>query len=127
MSFRDKIKNQELTIDTFLENIDKFKSLDDALENLSEKYLQFYSSNTRVLDKAITSLFLEDDFYNSERAGDTAWAKTEERKVKTIKYKGDLIHLIWAPDTGTWSAEVGFRSVIAALKYGKMLQQLGDK
>ena len=130
MTFRDKIKEEELktlSIDIFLENIGKFGSLDEALENLNERYLQFYSSNIKLLEKAIDSLFIQESFYTPERSGDTSWSKGEERKVKTIKYKGDLIHLIWEPDTGTWVAEVGFRSVISALKYGKVLQALADK
>jgi len=129
MTFKDTIITEEvneaknISIDTFLSKVDEYSSVDVALAELPAEYLEFYAKNEKKLLKALKKLGLAEsnEAYSPETPGYLGWSKDDEKKIKTIKYKGNLIHLIWDPEVGTWMPFIGFRSVTGALKYAKTL------
>ena len=131
MTFKDTIITEEvneaknISIDTFLSKVDEYSSVDVALAELPAEYLEFYAKNEKKLLKALKKLGLaesmDEDYTSPGSPGYLGWSKDDERKIKTIKYKGNLLHLIWDPEVGTWMPFIGFRSVTGALKYAKTL------
>ena len=126
MTFKDTVITEEqneakkITIDSFLLKVNEFSSIDDALSSLPDEYLEFYAKNEKKLQKSLENLNLAEE-WTPETPGYVGFSKVEEKKVKTIKYKGGLLHLVWDPEIGTWMPFLGFRSVVQALKYAKKL------
>ena len=126
MTFRNTIMTDEIheakniTLDTFLTKVSDYSTVDDALTDLPAEYLEFYADNEKSLQKTLKKLGLV-EAYTPEAPGYAGWAKDEKKRIKSIKYKGNLIHLIWDPEIGTWMPFIGFRSVTSALKYAKTL------
>ena len=128
MNFTDIVENtieeaQKITIDSFIETVASYGSLDDAVLELDDDMLQFYSNNLRVLDKLLKKRDLMESIqYGSPgEQGYHGWSRSGEDKTKTIKYRGHLISLAWDAELGTWQPTVRFRSVSESLKYGKKL------
>ena len=131
MTFKNTIITEEvneaqnISVDTFLSKVDEYSSVDVALAELPAEYLEFYAKNEKKLQKALKKLGLaesmNEDYASPGSPGYLGWSKDDEKKIKTIKYKGNLLHLIWDPKIGTWMPFIGFRSVTGALKYAKTL------
>ena len=132
----DKIKhiNENITIDSFLLKVNNYNNIDDALGDLPDEYLEFYAKNSKKLEISLQRLKLKssDDFSDfsdfsefnetsSEDPGYTGWSRENDEKTKTIKYKGELIHLVWSPTTRTWTPFLGFRGITSALKHAKKM------
>ncbi len=127
--FRDIIDvdieiNEKITIDSFVSDIEDLGSLDVVLDSLDDESLQFYSDNEKQIDKLLKRRNLSENWNSPEDSGYAGWSPSDKRKVKTIKYKGDIISLEWDPELATWQPSVRFRSVTKALKYGKILAGL---
>jgi hypothetical protein len=117
-------KKDIITIDSFVSNVDKIGNLDDALDLLNDEHLQFYSDNERQINKVLRKRNLLEDWGSPEGPGYTGWARSPEKKIKTIKYKGEIISLEWDPELATWMPVIRFRSVTQALKFGKTLAEM---
>ncbi len=118
--FKDIIQEKKdiITIDSFISAITQYKSLDQALTELPETYINYYVQNQKSIDKALKNLDLSE---SAESPGYAGWSRTDDIVHKTIKYKGELLILTYDPSIGSWSAIPQFRSVVQALKYGKQL------
>lgn len=119
-------KNNNISLDSFLLDVSSYNTLDEALEELDDIYLEFYSNNQNQLDKALKKMnMLETEAglgEGAESPGELGWSPDADNiRYKTIKYKGELITLVWDPVLRTWFPTIRFRSVVAALKYGKSL------
>lgn len=112
-------KLNDISMDSFLLDVTSYSSLDEAFENLSDAHLNFYTDNQDIIEKALYNMNF-DIVESSEDPGYTGWSPdTDEVKYKTIKYKGNIITLVWEPELRTWFPTVRFRSIVQALKHGK--------
>ena len=109
-------QNKNITINSFIEKIKKYQSLEQALIELPQEYLEFYVNNEKEISKAVKRLF-----ESQETQGYLGYAPPQETKTKVIKYKGQLIHLKWDDDSKNWVPMVAFRNILSAVRYGKKL------
>jgi hypothetical protein len=116
--FNAILEKEKLSIEQFLKDVNAYNSLDLALSELPSEYLEFYLKHEKILNKSLAKTGLLE---SAENPGYLGWSPSLEKKIKTVKYKGQILHLIYDPETSTWQAIPGFRSVVQALKYGKQL------
>ena len=122
MASQDKInERRKITLDSFIDIIYTYGTLDQAILDLDDDMLQFYSDNFKVIDKLLIKHKLVEDYASPETPGYLGWARAKDDKIKNIKYKGNIISLQWDTELATWQPTVRFRSVTESLKYGKML------
>ena len=126
-----ELEESKITVDSFVLSVENMGGLDQALEELDDDELQFYSDNQKQIDRLLQKrglmevIEVMEAIASPENRGYLGWARPLELKTKNIKYKGDIISLEFDPDLGTWQPTMRFRSVTKALKYGKMLAELG--
>ncbi len=116
-------ENKKITPEMFVLKASEYHSLDLALEELSDDYIQYYFDNQRLVDKALRSQGLI-EAAGAEDPGYLGWQPSKTKKTKKIKYKGEIIQLEYNPENGTWVPNVAFRSVTNALKFGKLLADM---
>jgi len=121
MSFNSIISETRISTDSFLIKVGEYSTFEDALVNLPDEYLEFYLKNEKKLKRPLSRIINMDENWSAEGPGDVAQSKDSTKKVKTIKYRGQLFHLVWDPEIGSWSVIPGFRSITQALRYGKEL------
>jgi len=125
--FRDKIKqiqldeSQKLTVDGFINKAEKYKSLDDALEKLPDEYISFYLDNVNQIEKLMETYtgFDVDILAEGPEELGALGTRREPGEViyKKIKYKGEIIVLVYQFDV--WTVYPAFRSITKAIKYGR--------
>ncbi len=115
----------KITPELFIMKASAYHNLDLALGELPEEYIQYYFDNERLVNKSLKKQGLL-EAEGAEDQGYIGWQAPVKKKVKKIKYKGDVIQLEYDPDNGTWIPNVSFRSVTAALRYGKFLADLNN-
>ncbi len=113
--------HENITIDSFVNHVVKIGSLEDALSQLDDENIQFYSDNERIINKTLKKHGINETWNSSEAPGYAGWSGAKDFKFKNIKYKGEIITLEWDPELSTWQPTIRMRSVIHALKYGKKL------
>lgn len=106
----ESVSEQELSLETFLEEVSCYTCLDEALYYSDNSYFQFYLENEDIISRNLVE---------TEQPGYTGWSPSNKLAIKTIKYKGHILALEFDPELGTWQPTVRFRSVVNALKYGK--------
>jgi uncharacterized protein YihD (DUF1040 family) len=116
------INESKVTLKQFLQAVNSYSNLDDALENLPEEYIEFYlnNMNNKDLNKNLKKLKLieAEDFevYDTR----TTTVSPQIDKFKKIHYKGEYIILKYDPRWG-WIPAMTFRSITQATKYIKKL------
>jgi uncharacterized protein YihD (DUF1040 family) len=115
------INESKVTLNQFLQAVNSYSSLDDALENLPDDYIEFYlnNMNNKQLNKNLKKLkLIEADFeiYNTQTLG----TSPQSGKYKKINYKGEYIILKYDDRYG-WIPAMSFRSISQATKYIKKL------
>ena len=121
---QETVIDEAITIDSFIKLVASYGNLDNAILELDDKMLQYYSDNLRVIDKLLRKHNLVEStgsYGSAENPGYTGWTRSDDDKTKTIKYRGHIISLSWDAKLATWQPTVRFRSVSDSLKYGKML------
>ncbi len=113
------INEEKITISSFLTKIAQYSTLDQALVELPEEYLEFYFNNEKLLQKSLKKLHLTEA--SREDPGYLGWAPPEEKIHKNIKYKGNIITLEWDSELKTWFPQVRFRGITESVKYAKKL------
>jgi len=121
MKFLDELANtleEGITLSTFVQKVSQYSTLDLALAELPSEYIDFYSSNERLLNKQLKKLNLLE---SAESMGYTGMSPTEETVRKKIKYKGEILILEWDADSSVWIPLVAKRSIVQALKLGRVM------
>ena len=115
--FKETLKHSktEITIEGFIAEVSAYSSLEYALSELPEVFMEFYLDNESILDRSLTKRNLLE---GAESPGYVGWSGTEDI-IKVIKYKGHLINLHWKKEEHTWEVLPAFRNVVSALRYGK--------
>ena len=129
MNFIDTITEiqDDITLDSFITEVSKFDSLDEALIELPSLFMEFYVNNQDSADKLIMKFNInlgEDSgllttMEEAETQGTTVWTTTGEETTKVIKYNGEVIVLRYTAESGVWVPTIGFRNIIKGLRYGK--------
>jgi hypothetical protein len=111
-------ENEDITLDAFMMHVKEYGTLDKALANLDDNHIQYYIDNEKLIHKTMQTMHLKES--NSEDPGYTGYAPDfEEPVIKKIKYKGEVLMLIYRPDTGVWEPQIAFRSITTAMRYGR--------
>ena len=115
------IVNENITIKDFIKSVNSYSSLDDALENLSDDYIEFYlkNMNNKALNKELKKRKLI-EFYDLEQNDLNVGMSPKPETVKKIHYKGNYIVLSFDPVKG-WVPGVSFRSISKATKFIKKI------
>jgi len=113
--YQSIILAENVTLDNFIKNVQNYSTLDDALANMEDDYIEWYllNMNNKKLKQNLKKLKLyEDDV--------TLGYAPEPKKIKkNIKYKGQFITVEYDPELATWFPMIRFRSIVSALKYIK--------
>ncbi len=118
--FEDKVDISAISIDSFIDEVILYNTIDEALYDLDEAYMEFYMNNQDIIER--TASFKEFIGMNesAESPGTSSWAPDFEKTVyKNIKYKGHILTLEYNHDLQTWFPSIRFRSVVKSLKYIK--------
>ena len=120
MNFKTILQTTPLDYETFLHSISAYRSLDEALTELGDEYALFYLQNEKRILASLDNLNIPEYITESE-IGDVQWADKNEVIIKKIKYKGEIIILMFDPKMSAWVTIPAFRNVVNALKYGRSL------
>ena len=113
---QEKKENKKLTVDSFIQDVSKYNSLDLALLELDSIYAEFYSDNEKILKKPLSKLNLYESSETSNYLGVSYAQKTIRKK---IKYKGEIILIEYDAENNVWIPWVATRSIVQAIKMGK--------
>ena len=126
MKFQEYIKNpsldeSNLSMKEFIDQIKKFRNVDDALEKSPEAYTEFFIKN--INNKKLSSELRKNNIQESDQdyglsPVSTTGSAPVPGKIKKIRYKGDFIILKYDSALG-WIPNVSFRSITQALVYIK--------
>jgi len=129
MNFIDTITEiqDDITLDSFITEVSKFDSLDEALIELPSMFMEFYINNQVSADKLIMNFNINPGqdsgilttMGEAETQGTTVWTTAGDETTKVIKYKGEVIVLRYTTESGVWVPTIGFRNIIKGLRYAK--------
>ena len=112
-------KIEKITMDIFLDKVSKFSSLDQALVELDQAYLEFYMNNQKKADKSLKSLNIHEA--TAETPGYAGFAAPQATIYKKIKYRGEIMVLKYDDELRLWIPLPAFRSIVQAMSYSKNL------
>ena len=112
-------KETKITLDSFLEKVSKFPSLDKALTELDSKYLEFYMNNQKQADKSLKKLNIHEN--TAETPGYSGFAAPQATIYKKIKYRGEIMVIKYDNELRLWIPLPAFRSIVQAMAYSKNL------
>jgi uncharacterized protein YihD (DUF1040 family) len=117
------INETKINLKQFIQAVNSYSNLDDALENLPEEYIEFYlnNMNNKDLNKNLKRLKLQEEFepYQDQTLG----TSPSSTKFKKIHYRGEYIILKYDSRWG-WIPAMSFRSITQATKY---IRKLADE
>ena len=114
----------------FINAINSYTSIDDALLRLDDEYIEWYMMNmnskkVKNLLKRLNISGLHEDTQNTQTT--LGYAPSADRITKSIKYKGQFITVEYDRELGSWFPAIRFRSIISALKYIKAEVDFDEK
>ena len=122
MNFKTILNSIPLEYETFIQDVSLYRSLDEALTELGEEYASFYLQNEKRILTSLNMLNIPKSITESAETGDVQWGgNKDEVIIKKIKYKGEIIILMFDPKMAAWVTIPAFRNVVNALKYGRSL------
>ena len=117
--FRDILeKEEELDDAKFIRKVSNFSSLDLALVELEDEYIEYYARNEKRLDRSLKRLHLKE---GTEDPGYLGMSRPDETIRKKIKFKGEILILEWDNNNRVWIPLIAKRTIVGALKYAKTL------
>ena len=119
MFLDNMIEESEISIEDIVLRIEHEGSITAALVDLSDDYIQFYFDNQKKIDKLLKKQGITE---GAEDLGYLGTAPDFEKAItKKIRYKGEIVLLIYHPDRGVWEPQISFRSVSDGMKYARKL------
>ncbi len=119
--------NEKIKMSDFIKSVNSHSSLDDALENLPDEYIEFYlkNMNSKKLKSELQKLKLTEDEDYEIKQQQTLKTSPDSDKYKKIHYKGEFIILRYDERWG-WVPQMAFRSITQASKFIKNIVDTFD-
>ncbi len=119
--------NEKIKMSDFIKAVNSHSSLDDALENLPDEYIEFYlkNMNSKKLKSELQKLKLTEDKDYEIKQQQTLKTSPDSDKYKKIHYKGEFIILRYDERWG-WVPQMAFRSITQASKFIKNIVDTFD-
>ena len=113
-----EISDRVLDDELFLQEVSKYSTLEEALSILDDEYVGYYSTNEKSLTLSLKKLDLIESV---EQPGYLGFARPDEKVIKKIKYKGEILLIEYDTDNQVWVPSVAKRSIVQAIRYAKFL------
>jgi len=116
----EALQESQISLNQFIQAVNSYSNIDNALENLPDEYIEFYlnNMNNKSLNKKLKQMNLIEDFevYDTR----TTTVAPETNRFKKIHYKGEYIILKYDTRWG-WVPAMSFRSITKATQYIRKL------
>ncbi len=140
----DLILAEGVSMQSFINSVKKYNTIDDALIHLSDENIEFYllNINSRELNNllkknkikslqetCLQETCLQESGITLGMAPHLPASPSEPKQTifKNLKYKGQYITLEYNPELQSWFPTLRFRSIITALKYIKKQVDYNEK
>ena len=116
----EALQESQISLNQFIQAVNSYSNIDNALENLPDEYIEFYlnNMNNKSLNKKLKQMNLIEEYEEYDTR--TTAVSPEINRFKKIHYKGEYIILKYDPRWG-WVPAMSFRSITKATQYIRKL------